>query len=153
LGWLASLFLFINKVQFSAFFLCKALHFYFAINNINEIQILEDKYTPLVNGFDIKVDSSASDHVRMIWAYVIALMFVSNKYGGNHPGIIVLDEPGQHQMDSESIADLFNVLSETNGQSIIASSLTLQEISKLTAGQNVTILDLGDEEIIKPIAT
>jgi hypothetical protein len=125
--------------------------FGFSSINVNEIQISEDKYMPVVNGFDIKVDSSASDHVRMIWAYVTSLIFVSNKFAGNHPGILVLDEPGQHQMDSDSISDLFNVLSEITGQSIVASSLTLSEITKLTAGQNVTILDLGDEEIIKPV--
>jgi hypothetical protein len=104
----------------------------------------------MVRGFDIKFDSSASDFIRLRWAFTLALNYVSNHHGGNHPHLLIMDEPGQQQMNINSTGKLFDSLSELNTQSIIASSLTLTEINSITQEIKVNIIDLGDEYIIKP---
>ena len=97
------------------------------------------KYFPVFkyNEFDelpqsIKTNSSASDFVRTIWAYSLSLL----TRGKNHPGILILDEPGQHSVSSESLQALFEKCSAIkNRQTIIFTSI-----------QKVLIKD-GDKEI------
>jgi len=57
----------------------------------NDIEINEDTLFPYLSGIelrevntDIKSDSSASDFVRLIWAYILSMNSVSNKFSGNH---------------------------------------------------------------------
>ncbi|CAH2714185.1 hypothetical protein BACCIP111895_01339 [Neobacillus rhizosphaerae] len=117
---------------------------------LNDISISLDKFTPVVRGFDIKFDSSASDFIRLRWAFALSLNYSTNHYGGNHPRLVIMDEPGQQQMNINSTGKLFYSLSELKSQSIIASSLTLEEIKSITQKIEVNIIDLGDEYIIKP---
>lgn len=82
---------------------------------------LKDKNS--ASNTDIKSDSSASDFVRLIWSYLIALYKTSAKTGGNHPGLILFDEPAQHSMSTKSVNQLLKTLSTTTGlQSIIVAS-------------------------------
>lgn len=68
----------------------------------------------------IKTNSSASDFVRTIWAYSLSLL----TQGKNHPGILILDEPGQHSVSSESLKILFEKCSTIkNRQTIIFTSI------------------------------
>ncbi|WP_257788845.1 hypothetical protein [Clostridium argentinense] len=41
---------------------------------MDEMKISEEKLLPIVNGFDMKFDSSASYNIRAIWAFTFALM-------------------------------------------------------------------------------
>lgn len=67
----------------------------------------------------IRINSSASDFVRNIWAYTLSLL-----NGANHPGIIIFDEPGQHRTNLSSLKELFKVTSEiTRRQTIIFTSV------------------------------
>lgn len=80
----------------------------------------------------IKTNSSASDFVRTVWAYSLSLL----KNGSNHPGVLLLDEPGQHSVSSESLRVLFEKSAEIRNKQIII----------LTSIQKVLIKD-GDKEI------
>ncbi|MEB2589401.1 hypothetical protein SOP87_27465 [Bacillus cereus] len=125
--------------------------FSFSSINTDEITISHDKYTPIVSGFDIKFDSSASDTIRLIWSYVIAIYKTSQQFSGNHPGLMVFDEPGQQQMAVKSQKQLFEVLSKTKSQSIIGTSLEPEEIKEMTKTLNLNVIDLGEDYIIKPL--
>lgn len=63
----------------------------------------------------IRINSSASDFVRNIWAYTIAIL----QNGINHPGIIIFDEPGQHRTNLNSLKALFKTCSEIEEKQII----------------------------------
>lgn len=142
----------LNRLQ--TVFRSQLQKFDFQSISVDEINISEDKYVPTINGFDIKVDSSASDHIRLIWAFTISLEIVSNEYGGNHPKILVMDEPGQHQMNNLSQGQLFKTLRSIGGQSIIGSSLSVQDVMALLSEDDkssIKLLDLGDDHIIKPL--
>jgi len=67
---------------------------------------------------NIRYVSSASDFVRAIWAYYLALLANSER----HPGFILMDEPGQHQMRLNSVKELLKVSISTGKQVILAIS-------------------------------
>lgn len=97
---------------------------------VEEISINENTLIPYLQGLelreystDIKSDSSASDFVRLIWAYLISIYKVSDQNKGNHPGILLFDEPAQHSMGLDSVNQMLKELSTTAGlQSIVAAS-------------------------------
>lgn len=71
----------------------------------------------------IRVNSSASDFVRSIWAYTLSLL----ETGKNHPGIVLFDEPGQHRADTNSLQKLFRACARIkNKQIIIFTSIDKQ---------------------------
>lgn len=96
----------------------------------DDIEINMDTLFPYLSGIelrevntDIKSDSSASDFVRLIWAYILSMHMVSNKYSGNHFGIIIFDEPAQHSMGVTSVNELLKSLSiQSSLQGIVAAS-------------------------------
>jgi hypothetical protein len=55
-----------------------------------------------------KVKISASDNIRAIWAYTMALLQTSNEYAGNHPGLLIFDEPAQHSIGAYDTKAFFD---------------------------------------------
>lgn len=111
---------------------------YKSIVSLNDINISEETYLPVVEEFDMKFDSSASDNVRAIWAYTIALMQVSAEKQGNHPNIVIFDEPKQHSVVQNDMDMFF--------QSIIDLDFEYQAIV------GITIKDPDAKESIKKLA-
>jgi hypothetical protein len=120
-------------LNFQKKFKILAKKFGYRSSDIDSIEINEEKYTPFLSGetikreikssADIKNDSSASDFVRLIWAYLISLHHISATQGGNHQGILIFDEPQQHSMDVNSVHNLLDILQNINNlQSIVAAS-------------------------------
>lgn len=81
--------------------------FRFQSTRIENIQIDDYNYLPSVAGFDLYSDSSASDTIRIIWAYIIAIQKVAN-ISGNGLGFLLLDEPAQQNTDLSSVKELLN---------------------------------------------
>ncbi|MBY8037494.1 AAA family ATPase [Vibrio fluvialis] len=102
---------------------------------LQDIELREQVETPTeisikkaTSSTDIKTDSSASDFVRLIWAYLISLYKASANTGGNHLGILLFDEPAQHSMSTKSVNAMLETLSTTQGlQSIVAASFDENE--------------------------
>lgn len=88
-----------------------------------KIRISEDTYLPLIDEFDMKYDSSASDIIRMIWAYTLALLETSNKYCSNPINILIFDEPKQQSIINSDLSRFFdeiiNVCNNDKSQVII----------------------------------
>lgn len=90
-----------------------------------EIRLGRDSYMPQRDDRPIAgKDISASDNVRLVWAYLVGLLEVSREFDTRHPGLLVLDEPGQQEVSDESIAALFARLdlSRSAGQQIIVGT-------------------------------
>jgi len=66
----------------------------------------------------IRYVSSASDFVRSIWSYYLCLL----EMGDLHPGFLLMDEPGQHQMRVDSMKELLSHTSKLGKQVILAIS-------------------------------
>lgn len=102
---------------------------------------------------NIARESSASDFVRLIWSYILTLYETSSHFTvkGNHPGFILLDEPGQHSMATKSQLALLQKLSAAkNLQSIVAASFDDSDAAYNEATHNVQfkLIHLGDKAIV-----
>lgn len=80
---------------------------YKSVANMDDIDISRETYLPIIEEFDMKFDSSASDNIRGIWAYTVALMQTSMAKYGNHPNILIFDEPNQHSIVPEDMENFF----------------------------------------------
>lgn len=98
---------------------------YKSISNLKDIDISMENYLPIIEDFDMKFDSSASDNIRGIWAYTVALMNVSLATNGNHPRVLIFDEPKQHSIIPEDMNNFFNsiIKFENKAQTIIGITI------------------------------
>lgn len=90
-----------------------------------DLSIAPDSYRPIREGFDIGFELSASDAIRLKWAYQMSLLEVGYNFATNHPHILVLDEPGQQEVEKPSLGALLRraaASKERNQQVIITTS-------------------------------
>lgn len=87
--------------------------------DFEEIDIDKTKLLPVINGFDMKFNSSASDNIRAIWAFIVALLQTSIKESGNHPQILIFDEPGQHSIVANDMLSFIKSLDDINDMQCI----------------------------------
>jgi hypothetical protein len=117
-----------------------------------ELTVSEDTYRPEKEGFEIGFELSASDGVRLKWAYQMGLLDVSLKVPTNHPGLVVLDEPRQQEAAEVSIGGLLKEaarLGASGAQVIIATSERLQTVRELSAGLPCDMIVYGGRLISK----
>lgn len=116
-----------NKINnFKTLFKRNLDSFGYRSNGVSRIDIKEDSNLRLLPSVSfqgqmdqyIRYVSSASDFVRSIWSYYITLLVD----GVRHPGFLIMDEPGQHQMRVDSMKELLKVSSKTGKQVILAIS-------------------------------
>ena len=100
------------------------------------IAISKDNYRPILENFEMTFDASASDNIRLIWAYTIALQELEKFYETNHFGITFFDEPGQQQISASSRRAFYKIIGEMDydhNQVIVSTSedpSRLQEMLK-----------------------
>ncbi|WP_174876039.1 ATP-binding protein [Vogesella oryzae] len=136
--------------------------------DIKDIRISLDSLTPILEELELReirtkvqtsltADSSASDFVRLIWSYLLALYQTSSTRGfeGHHPGLLLMDEPGQHSMRSISQHALLQLLSGQSGlQSIVAASFDENEsvFKEATAGLDYKLIQ-WEGKVIRALAS
>lgn len=114
---------------------------YKSILDLEDISISEESYLPLFEGFDMKFDSSASDNIRVIWAFTMALLQVSILKGGNHPTVLIFDEPDQQSTIISDMKSFFENILELTDKCQVVMGITLkdrdtkQAIDKLPKGK------------------
>lgn len=118
-----------------------------------DLTVSHDSYRPEKEGFEIGFELSASDSVRLKWAYQLGLLDVSLVSKTNHPGLVVFDEPRQQEAAEASVAGLLSEASRiVNGcsQILIATSEDLSKVKGFLNGIECQLL-VFDEKIIAPI--
>lgn len=107
--------------------------YYSSLDKINDDNILiEDMYVHMKN-------SATNIKGFHAWAYTIALMQTSMEKKGNHPGVIIFDEPNQHSIIPEDMEEFFKSLLNLGNttQTIVGITVkdtdTKSEIEKLPA--------------------
>lgn len=110
---------------------------YKSIHNLDEIEISHENYLPLFEGFDMKFDSSASDNIRVIWAFTLALLEVSIKTDGNHPCVLIFDEPDQQSTIITDMEAFFSKVLQLAEQSQIIIGITLKDRDTRQAVENL----------------
>lgn len=100
---------------------------YKSVVSMDDISISEETYLPVIEEFDMKFDSSASDNIRGIWAYTIALLQTSIECGGNHPNVLIFDEPNQHSIVPEDMNNFFDSILRLNKSCQIIVGITVKD--------------------------
>lgn len=158
----------LSKISlFEKNFRTNASSFGYESAEIADIRISLDTLTPILSELELReirtkvqtsltADSSASDFVRLIWSYLLALYQTSSTRGfeGHHPGLLLMDEPGQHSMRSVSQHALLQLLSGQSGlQSIVAASFDENEsvFLEATAGLQFQLIR-WEGKVIQPLS-
>jgi hypothetical protein len=121
----------INLLQSS---FIEQLHAYdFGSFSDERLSISPDDYLPRREEFDLQADISASDSIRVVWAYLLGLMEVSREAQTNHPGLLVFDEPRQQSTKEVSFAALLDRAAEDakTGQVFFATSEELDSLQEM----------------------
>jgi len=121
---------------------------------INTVTISGDTYIPKHEGFDLPSNISASDFIRIIWAYLSGLLDVSRELDTNHPGFLIFDEPKQQSAKEISFSALLEKASESSqyGQQVIfATSEDKETLKKILQKLPHTLHDY-EGRIIQPIS-
>ena len=99
---------------------------YSSLSSFEGIDIsINSSLLPTIDGFDMKFDSSASDGIRVIWAFTMALLQVSIDKDGNHPGVIIFDEPAQQSIIPEDMKSFVETVVEIKKPFQIITAITL----------------------------
>jgi hypothetical protein len=115
----------------------QAEQFDFSTFDPNEVSISEDTYRPQKEGFEIGFETSASDAIRLKWAYQLGLLELNTIETTNHPGMLVFDEPRQQSSAKVSFESLLKRAASTkkrDQQVIFSTSEDLQNLQRITAG-------------------
>lgn len=149
---------------FTKHFRANASAFNYNSAKISEVTINQDTLMPALGDIalremvdktinkKIRSESSASDFVRLIWAYLIALHQTSNTKGfeGNHPNFLLFDEPGQHSMSETSQKAMFKQFTALPRlQSVVAASFDESEtiFQRVTDGSKFHLITLPEKLI------
>jgi hypothetical protein len=103
---------------------------------VDQVILSIDNYLPTNEGFEVSNDISASDTIRMIWAYLLGLLEIGQRFPTSHPGVVVFDEPKQQAAAEYSLAALLKHSADvaTNGGQVLFA--TSEEASNLDAMLN-----------------
>ncbi len=114
---------------------------YSSLSSFDGIDIsFDSSLLPTIDGFDMKFDSSASDSIRVIWAFTMAMLQVSIEKNGNHPGVIIFDEPAQQSIVPEDMKSFIESVVEIDKpfQIITAITLNSQELKDIVNELNAS---------------
>lgn len=112
---------------------------------------LDTTMRPVVDGYDIGFQGSASDGIRLRWSYLLSLASVSADSQGSHPGLLILDEPAQQGIEADSVVTLLGVLASmsTSTQMFITTSEPPARLAEWLGDTKYQLIDLGDERLLK----
>ncbi|TMJ19963.1 MAG: hypothetical protein E6G92_09460 [Alphaproteobacteria bacterium] len=127
-----------------------------------EISLSYDNFRPLVLRNDkgetvekeINFEMSASDAIRLKWAYYLSCLELMRDLSVNHPGLAIFDEPGQQEVESSSLFEFLRSASQSaqNGQQVIVSTSETYEAVSATLGDTANIVSFPGF-ILQPIET
>lgn len=107
---------------------------------VNQVKLSRDNYRPEFLNFDLDAQVSGSDHIRLMWSYLIALLEQSGDDSiSHHAGLLILDEPSQQEVSEHSFRRLCERAANAgkrNQQIIFGSAATgIKEIVSRTGAK------------------
>jgi hypothetical protein len=108
--------------------------FGFSTFDPNELTIDEDTYRPQKEGYEIGFETSASDAIRLKWAYQLGLLELAQQYPTHHPGMLLLDEPRQQSSSKASFGKLLECAAthqRADQQIIVSTSEDLETLKDI----------------------
>jgi hypothetical protein len=121
----------------------------------DQVELTPDTYLPMRNDALLRPDElSASDRVRLVWAYLIGLMEMARRFETAHPGLLVFDEPGQQDISDNSLRALFRRLAtakQSGQQAIVATSKRPDLVREFAIGTASAVREV-EGYVLKPEA-
>ncbi|WP_421611991.1 hypothetical protein [Agrobacterium tumefaciens] len=117
----------------------QAGEFGFSTFSAGELEISADSYRPEKEGFEIGFETSASDAIRLKWAYQLSLLELASSFRTNHPELLIFDEPRQQSSSKVSFESLLRRASKARdrGQQVIFStSEDLESLRQITSSMD-----------------
>lgn len=111
-----------------------ARDFGFSTFDSNDLTIDEDTYRPQKEGYEIGFETSASDAIRLKWAYQLGLLELGHHHPTHHPGMLLLDEPRQQSSSRVSFGRLLERAAErqrADQQVIVSTSEDLETLKDI----------------------
>ena len=108
--------------------------FGFSTFDPDELTIDEDTYRPQKEGYEIGFETSASDAIRLKWAYQLGLLELEDEHPTHHPGMLLLDEPRQQSSSRVSFGRLLERAAErqrADQQVIVSTSEDLDTLKEI----------------------
>lgn len=122
--------------------------------NPSEIDIDRSTYRPTHEGFDLGFDLSASDMIRVIWAYLFGMLDVGQNESGNHLGLLIFDEPRQQETARASYQALLANASTSGlggAQIIFATSEPAESLLAMLGDREFNMIALAPgEKLLQP---
>jgi len=119
---------------------------------INTITVSHQTLRPEQEGYDIVAETSASDYIRVIWAYTLGLLeLAGSEKEIKHGGFVVFDEPRQHEASKISFVSLIEKAAASKtygGQVIFATSMEKSELEDACNARDLNI-HFFDDYILK----
>ncbi|MGY8812674.1 MAG: AAA family ATPase [Pseudomonadales bacterium] len=126
--------------------------FQFNTSAINTISVSHQTLRPEQEGYDIVAETSASDYIRVIWAYTLGLLeLAGSEEEIKHGGFVVFDEPRQHEASKISFVSLIEKAAESKlygGQVIFATSMEENELNEACVARDLNV-HFFDDYILK----
>ncbi|MEQ1886594.1 MAG: hypothetical protein ABL967_16135 [Bryobacteraceae bacterium] len=118
---------------------------------VADVQISPGNYEPEVDGVNLSADVSASDLIRLHWAYLLGLLEVGTRTTGNHPGLLIFDEPQQQSVEENAFREMLrHAQGEKNCQIIITTSHERKTIGTYLEKIGVKhVAEFGTDRIIQ----
>ena len=119
----------------------------------DSLSVSHDTFRPEHEKFEFEVTTSASDLIRMIWAYVNGLMEVARLEPTNHPGVLVMDEPkqqGAHRRDLGTFLRRLAACGQADQQVIITTSEEADTFTPLVENLDCKVFDF-ESKILGPL--
>jgi hypothetical protein len=122
---------------------------------VGEVKISPGSYEPEVAGVNLSADVSASDLIRLHWAYLLGLLEVGTQPTGNHPGLLIFDEPQQQSVEESSFREMLrHAVGEKKCQIIVTTSHERKTIGTYLSKIGVQqIAEFGDDRILQKMSS
>jgi hypothetical protein len=122
---------------------------------VPEVRISSGSYEPEVAGVNLGADVSASDLIRLHWAYLLGLLEVGTRPTGNHPGLLILDEPQQQSVEESSFREMLRrAQGEKNCQIIITTSHERKTIGAYLERIGVkNVVEFGSDRVLQKMSS
>ena len=118
---------------------------------VSGVTISPSSYEPEAASINLSADVSASDLIRVHWAYLLALLEVGTRPTGNHPGLLIFDEPQQQSVEESAFREMLkHALGEKRCQIIITTSHERKSIGAYLEKIGVKhVVEFGLDRIIQ----
>jgi len=118
---------------------------------VSGVTISPSSYEPEAASVNLSADVSGSDLIRLHWAYLLALLEVGTKSTGNHPGLLIFDEPQQQSVEESAFREMLkHALGEKRCQIIITTSHERKSIGAYLEKIGVKhVVEFGLDRIIQ----